>query len=89
MAEAEAYVGLGDRNVLLLAEIHFHLRPLLQKCSAPTKIQKVVPESHTGTTAESFMQLTNSMLFTQLKLYCKTTSECEEINIIILLFAFL
>lgn len=91
MAVAEAYVGLGDRNFVLLAEFHFHLHPLLQKCSAPTKIQKVVPESQTGTTAKSFMHLANSMLFqvTQVKLCCKITSECEEINIIILLFAFL
>lgn len=91
VAEAEAYVGLGDRNFVLLAEFHFHLRPLFQTCSSPAKIQKVVPESQTGTTAKIFMQLANSMLFqvTQLKLYCKTTSECEEINIIILLFAFL
>lgn len=40
MAEAEAYVGLGDRNFVLLSEFHFHLRPLLQKHSAPTKIQR-------------------------------------------------
>lgn len=89
MAEPEAFLGLGDRNVFLLAEFHFHLHPVLQKCSAPTKIQKFVPESQTGTTAKSFMQLAHSMLFTQLKLYCKTTSECEEIHIIVLFFAFL
>lgn len=90
MAEAEAYAGLGDRNSVLLAEFHFHLRPFLQKCSAPTKIQKVVPESQTGTTAKMSMQLANSMLFqvTQPKLNCKTTSVCEEINTIILLFTF-
>lgn len=84
--EAEAYVDLGDRNFVLLPEFHFHLHPLLQKCSAPAKIQKVVPGSQTGTTAKSFMQITNSMLFqvTQLKLYSKTTSECEENNIILL-----
>lgn len=29
LSEADDYVGLGDRNFVLLAEFHFHLHPLV------------------------------------------------------------